>query len=119
MSTAGQKFPVTFQGISIFFRGMPKYFTSSTIYRRTPNNVLQDSKVQRNPVKITMELAVFMLHGRGSLAEGHIICRLCHLPCFNQGRQERVWAQVTIFFRAPRARVDSLQIFTLNRKDKL
>jgi hypothetical protein len=75
--------------------------------------------VQRNPGKVTLDFAVFMLYGRGSLAEGHIFCRLYHLPCFNQGRQERVWAPVTNFFRAPRARVDSLQIFGLNRKDKL
>jgi len=39
-----------------------------------------------------------MLHGRGSLSESLVICHLYHLPCFNQGRQERVWAPATIFF---------------------
>jgi hypothetical protein len=48
-------------GISRFFRGMSKYFTFSTISRRTPNDVLQDGKVQRNPGKVTLEFAVFML----------------------------------------------------------
>jgi hypothetical protein len=83
--------------ISIFFRGMSNFFTFSTISRRrTPNDVLQDGKIQRNPGKVTMVFAVFMLYWRGSLSEGHIICRLYHLPCFDQGRQER-WQ----FFSGP------------------
>lgn len=118
MSTAGQKFTVTFQGISRFFRGISKYFTFSTISRRTPNDVLQDGKVQGDPGKVILEFAVFMLYGRGILQKATLFVVCTIFPVSEWTSRTGLGAGAN-FFRSPRARVDSLQIFALNRKCKL
>jgi len=117
MSTAGQKFPVTFQGVFRFFLGTSKYFTFSTISRRTPHDVLQDSKVQRNPGNTGVR-CLYVIWTWKSVRRPHYLSSVPS-SLFQPGTTRTgMNPGDKFFFRASQARVDSLQIFTLNRKDK-
>lgn len=82
--------------ISIFFRGMSNFFTFSTISRRrTPNDVLQDGKIQRNTGKVTMVFAVFIfILTRKSVGRPHYLSPVPS-SLFRPGTSRTL----TIFFR--------------------